>query len=261
MITEAFNVFLEDRNGNVPPRLTVQKLVNQGYNRGSAGILIRHVFPSLMAGKQFKRTLSYGDFAQLIPYLARTLRESEFLNVCKSLKLHLSYRKGQGVNTRNLRAVLYDVVFHSSGVDLGINEIDDLIGQAESDEHVSALSRDRKIELLKQITAMPANKKVRVSGFVIPRDFVAISLIKALRGPKCQFCGLEIVKRNGGHYIEAAHLVAKRDGGSELPHNIVLLCPNHHKMFDLGQSSFERIGSEVKLVFEGDSRLISLLIQ
>jgi len=40
--------------------------------------------------------------------------------------------------------------------------------------------------------------------------------------------------KNGLAYVEAAHIIPKSDKGTESPDNIILLCPNHHKEFDLG---------------------------
>jgi len=45
---------------------------------------------------------------------------------------------------------------------------------------------------------------------------------------KCAICGLQL------HLIEAARIVAVKDGGSDEVQNGLALCPNHHKAFDLG---------------------------
>ena len=68
------------------------------------------------------------------------------------------------------------------------------------------------------------------------RNNVNIAKIKLIRGFSCQICGMSIVKKDGTKYIEAAHIKAKSKGGKETLSNIILLCPNHHKEFDLGNS-------------------------
>ena len=43
------------------------------------------------------------------------------------------------------------------------------------------------------------------------------------------------MQKDGGKYVEAAHITAKSEKGVERPHNILILCPNHHKEFDYGE--------------------------
>jgi 5-methylcytosine-specific restriction endonuclease McrA len=78
------------------------------------------------------------------------------------------------------------------------------------------------------------SEKIIVQNKSYKRDNKTIALIKVFRDFKCQLCGHFIIKKDGSKYIEAAHIKAKRNRGSETPDNIILLCPNHHKEFDLG---------------------------
>ena len=80
-------------------------------------------------------------------------------------------------------------------------------------------------------------KTIKVKGTVYKRENSVIAKIKILRDFKCQICGTAIVKKDGSKYVEAAHITTKPDGGNESPDNILLLCPNHHKEFDLGDKS------------------------
>jgi hypothetical protein len=75
---------------------------------------------------------------------------------------------------------------------------------------------------------------VRIRGKILARDKAMVKLIKALRGYRCQLCGWKLERPGGGYYIEGAHIVEKRAEGKETPDNILVLCPNHHKRFDLG---------------------------
>ena len=69
------------------------------------------------------------------------------------------------------------------------------------------------------------------------RNNKTIAQLKILRDFKCQICGTKIKKKNGEFYIEAAHIIPKREKGCEVPKNILILCPNHHKEFDFGDRS------------------------
>ena len=76
--------------------------------------------------------------------------------------------------------------------------------------------------------------KVTVRGKTYKRDNKTIAELKIVRGYKCQICSKGILKKNGKLYVEAAHIVPKRQKGVESPANILILCPNHHKEFDFG---------------------------
>lgn len=47
------------------------------------------------------------------------------------------------------------------------------------------------------------------------------------RPQRCQICGFD-------RYVEWAHLIPRRDGGSAASINIIILCPNHHRLYDCG---------------------------
>ncbi|MEZ8230694.1 HNH endonuclease [Vibrio splendidus] len=59
--------------------------------------------------------------------------------------------------------------------------------------------------------------------------------IKELYDYKCQICGMVLTARDI-KYAEAAHIrpVGEPHNGDDDLSNILCLCPNHHKLFDLG---------------------------
>ncbi len=75
---------------------------------------------------------------------------------------------------------------------------------------------------------------IEINGKSYKRDNNTIAKIKFLRDFKCQICGTAIKKKDGRNYVEAAHIKPKHQEGKETPDNIILLCPNHHKEFDIG---------------------------
>jgi predicted restriction endonuclease len=68
-----------------------------------------------------------------------------------------------------------------------------------------------------------------------------VGALKELCGYRCQFpdCGVAIPKRRGGFYAEVAHIKPVHKGGKSVLGNLLVLCPNHHKEFDLGECSIE----------------------
>jgi putative restriction endonuclease len=87
--------------------------------------------------------------------------------------------------------------------------------------------------------AKPTQRKVITSSRVV-RDASKALKVKNWHKYECQVCGLAI-KTRAGLYAEAAHIVplgAPHDGPDTV-HNMLCLCPNHHKMFDNGGFSVD----------------------
>lgn len=66
---------------------------------------------------------------------------------------------------------------------------------------------------------------------------------KLARNGACQICGFD-------RYVEICHLVPKRIGGGHKSENILLLCPNHHRLLDNGLLNREEIASIERRVIE-----------
>lgn len=71
---------------------------------------------------------------------------------------------------------------------------------------------------------------------MIRRDRPIVRFLKERAGYACQFegCTASIPTRGGTTYVEVAHLDPVSKGGGAVALNLVVLCPNHHKMVDLG---------------------------
>lgn len=85
----------------------------------------------------------------------------------------------------------------------------------------------------------------------IIRETKTAKFIKQLYNDTCQICGTQI-KSAVSTYSEAAHIksLGKPHNGPDTKENIVCLCPNHHKMLDLGiisiDENFNILGLENK---------------
>jgi predicted restriction endonuclease len=75
----------------------------------------------------------------------------------------------------------------------------------------------------------------------IRNDRPIIRALKAKYGYRCQFpeCKATIPLRNGHFYCEVAHIRPVAKGGHSVRINLLVLCPNHHKMFDYGDLAIE----------------------
>jgi len=114
--------------------------------------------------------------------------------------------------------------------------------QNEIEEIYRNKSREEIAKELRNIKSIDS-EQTTINLKVYKRDNKTIALLKLHRHFKCQICGVSIRKKDGTHYIEAAHIKPKHQKGGETPDNIILLCPNHHKEFDFG--SLEIISQSV----------------
>lgn len=67
----------------------------------------------------------------------------------------------------------------------------------------------------------------------IKRHQQIVTKLKDKYNNHCQIdgCNFTFKKKNGGFYSEVHHLVPLSQGGSQGEDNVVILCPNHHRMF------------------------------
>jgi|GEM_PF-668060 Predicted restriction endonuclease len=124
---------------------------------------------------------------------------------------------------------------------------EDEIEQEELEKYVQGKS---KKEIITQLNALKESdpEVVKYKNTKYKRDNKTIADLKKIRDFKCQICGKYILMKNGRHYIEAAHIKPKQEKGCELPRNILILCPNHHKEFDFGNKKI-KAHSKNRLIF------------
>jgi len=117
-------------------------------------------------------------------------------------------------------------------------------------ENISKRSKKTKSEIVNNLRKLKPEdpELVNISGKSYKRDNKTIVELKILRDYKCQICDNQIKKRDGSFYVEAAHIEMKSKKGAETPENILILCPNHHKEFDLGNRKVIEHSKE-KIIF------------
>lgn len=106
------------------------------------------------------------------------------------------------------------------------------------------LPSNRKIFLEKEIQEMHSRmllvkpeRKVYELEKIIRNDKKMVKLLKEYADYSCQFpdCTSKIPNKKGENYVEVAHIRAVAQGGQSILGNLLVLCPNHHKEFDLGK--------------------------
>jgi len=119
-----------------------------------------------------------------------------------------------------------------------------------------------KSELLKKIKECETDKSeiVRINGKSFRRRNYLMVQIKKYRDYKCQFCSTKIQKSNGEYYIEACHIDPKAKGGADSLDNILVLCPNCHKLFDYGKKTHDKKeNNQYSVVLNGKHFQVSLI--
>ena len=91
-------------------------------------------------------------------------------------------------------------------------------------------------ELNEKMQNVSPERVEKLVSATIRKDTKIIQAFKKASDFKCQFpnCGQRIIKKNGGFYIEVAHIKPVAKGGQSVLGNLIVLCPNHHKEFDYG---------------------------
>lgn len=206
----------------------INKLADKiNMNRGSASIMIGQVFPMMIEGQLFKRTLSVSYFDCFLKCIHNDYGTEQLSISLSALKKHIDYIAGTGDSKVKLKRV------YGKYLDLIPESQRDEIEQLEI---VDTYKDKTKSELREELITSSKNidELIVINHKTYKRDNKSIALIKILRDFKCQICGHYIIKKDGSKYVEAAHIVSKNKRGKEIAENILLLCPNHHKEFDLG---------------------------
>ena len=119
--------------------------------------------------------------------------------------------------------------------------------QNEIEHNIEPISNELdKKDLYNKIIDCEKDKSeiITINGKTYKRHNYLMVQIKKYRDYKCQFCSTTILKANGDYYIEACHIKAKAEGGKDSIDNVLILCPNCHKLFDFGKREKEEYSKD-----------------
>jgi putative restriction endonuclease len=173
--------------------------------------------------------------------LARMIIEDELREVSVSGTTNEQFDKLSNI-FEFITGLPYEASSQPSKSAMEQNELEKEIRKELTDE-----KRKKLIDELKSLSPSTP-RKIVINGKTYERDNKTIATLKVLRD-KCQICGKYVLKKNGEHYVEAAHIKSKCKMGPETPENILILCPNHHKEFDLGDRNIINSSTD-QIVFD-----------
>lgn len=193
------------------------------------------LFPMPLSDKKYKGMLNTN---RLVPQTGfRIIDDIRIADTIVSEEISSLKRSGMRFEEKQKLEKIYEFIVgrqYQSGKNIVVEDLE------EQDELLVELKRrnenqkDKLIADLKNIK--PSDPEIiNIGGKTYKRDTKTILSLKILREFKCQICSKKILKANGEYYIEAAHIIPKREKGPETPENIIILCPNHHKEFDFGK--------------------------
>jgi len=226
-------------------------------NSNSAADYINN-FRCMMDGNRFTRTNNAYSMEYFFENIFKDFGAAKLSNALTALKLHIEYYEDiQKVRMHKMREI-YDKYFATEPIETP--------DEKEQNEIVQELRNDNKskqeiIDELKKLKETDT-EIVEIKSKVYKRDNKTVAQIKFVRDFKCQICLTTIKKKDGSFYVEAAHIKPKHLKGRETPDNIILLCPNHHKEFDLGERQIIS-QDKAKIIFtlNGERHELKLLIE
>jgi 5-methylcytosine-specific restriction protein A len=190
-------------------------------------------FKHFLNGERYTRTNNAYTTDYFLSNIYKDYGLPGLTNAIKALRLHIEYYEDlQKITMHSQRKILEE---YSK---LCIETPDEI----EQSEIIKTYKKQNisKEDIARELGALKPSDlvEITINGKTYKRDNKTIAQIKILRDFKCQICSTFILKRDGTPYIEAAHITPKHKKGQEMPDNILLLCPNHHKEFDLGDLVF-----------------------
>lgn len=117
-----------------------------------------------------------------------------------------------------------------------LEKLDTIVGKRDIDEVLEELN-------LRNKNRSPEEKTIQ--SRTLKRDYKLVKALKEKYDYQCQICNFTFTTESGSKYCEAAHVepLSSRKKGVDTAENIVILCPNHHKMLDFGAINVDEHGN------------------
>ncbi|RHR48864.1 hypothetical protein DWW90_19960 [Parabacteroides sp. AF17-28] len=237
-------------------KTAVENLVKLGMNETTASRYISSL-SNMLIGKCYESTMSISATEYFLDRIFIDFGEDKLSWALYALQQHLVYYE----SLRDFKRKGFWKLVRKYKTRIKEQEIDNDLEQAILDNFVAEDGRQRVIQELKELKVSDP-VSVTINATTYKRDNKTISQLKYLRGYRCQMCKIQIPKADGGFYIEGAHIDPKKNRGNELPNNILILCPNHHKEFDYGKPEIiSRDDEHFKFKLNGEVYDISLKLE
>ncbi|HVN96857.1 MAG TPA: HNH endonuclease [Syntrophorhabdaceae bacterium] len=212
----------------IEPRRTPWKEFENGMLESNiaAHKRVSMLFPIALSAKRYSKN-------RLVPQIGFTYKDIDFARRVVTDELRELSRSGVRLNEFRALQMIFQYI---TGKRLNVEETEP--NSSEQDELDSYVARTQtKSEIIAELEKLKQTdpEHIEVNHKTYKRDAKTIAQLKKLRDHRCQICGYGILKKSGELYVEAAHIIPKSQKGPEMPDNILILCPNHHREFDVGK--------------------------
>jgi hypothetical protein len=192
-----------------------------GLNPNSAADFIYN-FKHMLHGEIYKRAMSSDATEDFILWIRRDYGGIAFRNSLFALSKHIPFNGGA---MNGHLAILKKYGERQVAEPEIMTAVDDL-----DDQPIGNNLPDRA----KQVT------------YIIERDNKVRAYVARRAKGKCEYCGYEgFPLPSGQKYVEAHHIIALANSGSDTLNNVIALCANHHREAHYG---IDAEGLEAKLV-------------
>lgn len=231
-----------------------KKEVNERYGMNQSSFADHYyTYKKMLEGRLHQRTIDT-EVRNIMLYSIKEEYGTEQLRIALNAFMeHIKYYEVLRNTTRWKDRNIYDKYQ---------NELS-LSDSVEQEELTPIIKKTKREDIIKELKALKPTdpKEIIIHSKTYMRDNKTIAQLKELRGYCCQMCQTRIPKADGTFYIEAAHITSKAEKGPEMPENILVLCPNHHKEFDYGNLQIlERNTEYVRFTLNGREYEVSLKI-
>ncbi|PKR47971.1 HNH endonuclease [Thalassospira povalilytica] len=143
-----------------------------------------------------------------------------------TVRKELEYNSSDSTNWRQSR----DIFFSVHGIGNGVWGLRSMIEHNPRAYDIEEPEEDQNLSL----------RELTITRIV--RDTALSKRLKALHRFQCQMCGTAIPMKDGRSYVEAHHIIplGKPHNGPDIASNVLVVCPNHHAMLDLGAVGLKR---------------------
>ena len=213
-----------------------------------------YTYKKMLNGELHQRTIQPEIRQYMLEQIKAKYGLERLRTALDAFMMHIRYyEKIQQTTVRKDRAL-----YEKYAKELAAND------EGEQEELLSIVRKEKREDIINELKSLKATdpEQIIIQSKAYLRDNKTVAQLKALRNYTCQICGTRILKADGTYYVEAAHITPKAQKGPELPDNILILCPNHHKEYDYGHLEIiERDKEHIHFRLNGKDYDISLEIE
>ena len=214
-------------------------LVFDHYQEDHDGLASKYYWPQ--AGRTWRWILHCSDIIPTVPFSLE--------------KLDLSHDYSGQTNPKHINA---EDMARIAPYILSYEKVEEIGPKVHSILRESSSKEYTLWSLLNNNDRIVENSPAEVQWVTVPeskqlkRNLELPCLLKELYGFRCQVCGFDFKPHYGVPYSETHHVIWMSRGGVDHSNNIIVVCPNHHRIIHNANPKFDR--AELAFVYPNGLR-------